>query len=724
MAYKIVMKGKDRMLSKHIVTFWVLMSVLVLSSCDDSSSPQSVGDQSSDSFTNDMRLERLDHGAGADIDYSIDQAVGGTMTDMNMPDEGLDQNFFPDAELSLDAMVDPPSCESAPDIDTPIPSLEQKKFALSLFHFNLQYVIGGLYYDDDQGERRDILDNAAIGMGWNNDRLEDWIITETFNPILELYQAHPDWSVTIELQGYMLEVLAERHLAILNRLREMAQTGQVEVVSFHYAAQLFLAFPKEDLVRSIRKTKEIFASYCIPLSGVVFNQEGQAGPGRQRVLLEEGYIIGVFPKNLFRYAQGEVERWPYYQQEGGDLIVGPAGYDPQSGIQVAWTFFDDGELRAVREAVNPYSAPLGGRDQARLDEYEAQIQDLVEQGYLVSTITSYVAHLKAQEVEQPEAPPLVDGTWQPPSTDSIHRWLGGRSQFFVGAEEDTKIRSGNMVVREAAAAVQVLYEEAVSQGLGSDRDWVSRLDRMWRNVWHSQVSDFTGVNPWRGEIVYGLRMNRWLRQETLYLRTQLLDALGWDFVKVDLKERTAVPSDGIPIYEAPDIAEEGYISADIIAMGRQINQTWYRLADQHYLLDLHISEQVEFVNEMGEDIDGAEIQVSFPRTEEVLEYSPGLIEDEVYRHELSEFNLLLDHIYLPLPNGLIGIGDGWYIIKDTKLNHVAGRVTSAPTIDFIDRAIQTTTPARWQFHLVYADADEALEIANRLNIYPIVYYTR
>ena len=696
----------------------------LLYACDDEREPSTeltdmrLAGQPVDAISGEMAGDNT----GQEIIDMGAEEEGGDAIDMESLDPNADQNFFLDMELELDARVPPPTCEMTTVDDREI-KLNQKKFALSMFHFNLEYVIGGLYFDDDLGERHYILNNESFASGWDNDRLEDWIIVETFNPILELYEAHPEWQVTIELQAYMLEVIASRHPEILDRFRRMAQAGQVEVVSFHYAAQLFLAFPKEDLVRSIRKTKEIFESYCVPLSGVVFNQEGQAGPGRQRVLVEEGYNIGIFPRNLFRYAQGEIDRWPYYLQEGGDLVIGPSAYDPASGIDVAWTFFDDGELRAVREIVNPYSAPLGGRDQGRLDEYEDRIQSLVNEGYQVSSITSYVQHLKAQELAQPQAPPLVDGTWQPPSTDSIHRWLGGRSQVFAGSEEDIRVRSGNIVARTAAAATQVLYEQIVENGLEEGTDWAARMDRLWRKVWHSQVSDFSGVNPWRGEVVYGLRLNRWLMNETRYLRSRFMEALGWSLVEVDLKNRTASRLDDAPIYEAYDLIEEPPLSVEISTPGRTSVVDWYQIEDRHYLLDLHISEQLETSDELGNDIDGGEISVHFPRTQDILEYSPGLIEDELFRHQLSEFDMLMDHFYLPLPNGIIGLGDGWYVIKETRYNHVAGRISPEPMIDFIDRSIPKDHPARWQFHLVQMSPEDALERANRINIYPSLIYS-
>ena len=81
---------------------------------------------------------------------------------------------------------------------------------MSLFHYNIEYVIGGLETVDESGETL-VVGGFEDAAGWDNDRVEDWIVTETLLPILEMYERHPSWGVTIELQAYMIEVMAERH---------------------------------------------------------------------------------------------------------------------------------------------------------------------------------------------------------------------------------------------------------------------------------------------------------------------------------------------------------------------------------------------------------------------------------------------------------------------------------------------------------------------------------
>ncbi|RMG17139.1 MAG: hypothetical protein D6729_09575, partial [Deltaproteobacteria bacterium] len=301
----------------------------------------------------------------------------------------------------------------------------RRRFAMTVFHFNIEYVMGGL---DGDGERYEPLCGETCA-GWDNQAVEDWIVRESFAPVVDFYLEHPQWGANIELQAYMIEVIAERFPDLLPKLRTLVARGQIELSSFHYADQLFLAFPARDLQRSQALTRAVFERTCLPLSPVVFDQEGQAGAGWLRWLGTHGYRIGIFPKNLYRYQHGaDATWWPLYADGDARMIIGPGGVDPESGVEFAWPFFDDGELLAVSGGLAPYLAPLVETDPARLDAFAEELSSLEAQGYLVTTVSDVVAHLEAAGIEARPVPPLLDGTWQAPSTDSIHRWLGGRGQ--------------------------------------------------------------------------------------------------------------------------------------------------------------------------------------------------------------------------------------------------------------------------------------------------------
>lgn len=656
----------------------------------------------------------------------------GAVVDVAAPTDAT-ADAAPDVAAADTAVVCP-----APPAPAPVDP-KRHRFGLALFHFNVEYVIGGLEWQDPLGKVLLFLDIAA-NAGWTNDAVEDYIVRETFRPLLDMYDKHPTWGVDMELQAYMVEVMAARHPDTLVLLRKLAQRGQVELISFHYAAQLFLAFPREDLHRSIQRTREVFAKHCLPLSDVVFNQEGQAGEGWQKMLVDEGYKIGVFPKNLHGYVHDGATPWPLYAAEGGDLIIGPGAIDPAAGIELSWHFFDDGELRAVQNKpvqLNPYFAPNAPHLPERVAEFEADLLAAEKSGIHMTHISDYVRHLKARGVVAKKAPPLLDGTWQAPSTDSIHRWLGGRGVTFWQVEQDNAVRAGNAVARMHVAATQVLVEHAVKAGKATAAHQQA-LRELWRDLWHAEVSDCSGVNPWLGEVQFGLARNAKILKGTEGLRNSLLASQGGDGTAVggadvDLETRTVqlrsaplakgTPADALPPAEPLAAGVEPPLFAPVETDSRTVTKTWAKVplppgekGPERWRLT------VQFGAACDDCTEARAAAVLFARTQDAIEYSPGLLETEVRSYPFSAFKFKQNKVFLPLPNGLIGLGDGWYAIKHVRVVHVALRVVPEDKVmAFVDTTIPLT-PTTWQFEVVHGTAAEALAIANRINIHPLVRY--
>ena len=121
--------------------------------------------------------------------------------------------------------------------------------------------------------------------------------------------------------------------------------------------------------------------------------------------------------------------------------------------------------------------------------------------------------------------------------------------------------------------------------------------------------------------------------------------------------------------------------------------------------------------------DSRRIEVRFPRTTDQIAYSPGLIEDEVRTYDFSDFSFQSGEAYLPLANGLIGLGDDLWVIKHVRAQHIAARVApEEPEVAFIDATPQVLTEGVWIFDVVQGSAEEALAVANRLNIHPVVTF--
>lgn len=625
-----------------------------------------------------------------------------------------------DGEMDLEVEGDSeeaPGCVMPDERVEDTPDLEQKKFALSMFHYNAQYVAGGLETEID-GEMFGLCDSYCLG--WTDERLIDWIITFTFEPVLDLYAAHPSWSGTLEMQALMLAAIGERHPAILEKLQEATRAGRVEIVSFHYSDQLFLAFPERDLDYSIRMTKEIFDRYCVPLSAVVFNQEGQAGIGRHPMMKKHGYEIAVFPKNLYNYVRNGEARWPYYRENGIDVIIGPGEVDPTSGIEVAWTFFDDGELLAF--FADPYFAPFSkeeGREE-RMAEYEAELTALEEEGFKISSIKDYVNHLKAQDVEQPELPPVLDGTWQPTSTSSVLRWMGGRSQApYNNIERDNLIRTTNYRIGIELEAAQILLNEALEEGLETV-DIAERLDEGRRRLYLAEVTDATGITPWIGELNYALDYNEGAKTLAEEASAELLQLLDWPHAAIDFETGMAAMIEDIPMPEPPAPANAP-LEVSIFAPTREAALSWFSLGENKFELQVEIGAAAD---PTGKDQENCIVKLDFPRSEEKIIYSPALMEETVLSYDFDDFAFQTGEIYLPLANGLIGLGDDWWVIKDTRIVHIAARVPNSvgeEIIQFIDETVDPVAGAFWRFVVFQGSEADALALARRMNTHPLVY---
>ncbi len=605
-----------------------------------------------------------------------------------------------------------------PYVEATPPDVTRKKFALSLFHFNIEYVIGGLEYIDTQCISHTFTDNPA-NIGWGNDKVEDFIITESFLPLLQLYDKHPTWGANIELQAYMIDVMGARHPDVLALLRKLAQRGQIELISFHYNAQFFLGFPRDDLHRSLAQVKATFQKHCLPLSGVVFNQEGQAGEGRQKMLVDEGYSVGVFPKNLFFYVHHDSGNpWPYFTSEGGDLIMGATGVDPASGIDLAWNFFDDGELCVAPvvqgQSLNPYFATTSAHDPASVAKFEAELAQTEQNGYYLTRISDYVRHLKAEKIEQKPAPVLLDGTWQPGSTDSDHRWLGGRGLWGT-IENDFEVRNGNYEARTQVAAVQQLADNAAKMGKGvATQD--ARLAKLWKDLWRAEVSDCSGVNPWLAEVQWALDHNPIIAADAKQLAKELRQSLGWTHARVDLGAGTAVDQPPVaenwPTVDAPADVSTVTVGVD----GRTYTMKWLQISPTRWRLLVSFT-----ASSPDNDPFGRELKVNFPRFADQIEYSPALLDDVVRTYPFSAFVFQADHVWLPVPNGLIGLGKGWYVVKHARLENLAVRIdVTAPTVGFSDETVRLDLAPIWQFEVLQGTAADALAVAKSLNIAPIV----
>jgi hypothetical protein len=148
------------------------------------------------------------------------------------------------------------------------------KLALGLHHFNIAYVAG-------------------------NEASYHRQVREAVLPFLQMLERHPSWQTTIEMSGFSLEFLAQHYPNILDYIKSLIENGQIELISCTYAPQLWIAYPFEDLIKSIEINLELLHQLELPSSRIFFTQENFFGPQVRQ--LDSYYDAAVVKDDYYYY---------------------------------------------------------------------------------------------------------------------------------------------------------------------------------------------------------------------------------------------------------------------------------------------------------------------------------------------------------------------------------------------------------------------------------------
>lgn len=559
-------------------------------------------------------------------------------------------------------------------------------YVLTLLHFNLQYCAGGL-------------DGLYTTWPTDAESVEDQIIDESFSPVLDVLDAHPGWTFDIELQAYMIEVLAARRPEVLDHLRTLADSGQVELVSFHYSDQLWTAYPWRDQEVSLALTREVFEEHDLPLSDVVWTQEGQFGQGMLERMPEAGYAIAVMPHNLAEFTWGSSPTSPVYSYAGaaGDVTVIPGGSGfSNDDFSVGWHFLDDGELYATGD-MDPYLGPAFIYDAEATAERVGELEAAEAGGARIVGVHDYVAAVSAMPSgAAAPLPPIIDGTWQPDDTTNMYRWMGG-SGLWGDDEHDDTVLISNIRARHIVDAAEVA---------GGDPELIKSA---WKALLLSEVSDATGWNPYPTEPQYAL--DHAAEAEGLALES-MGDACG--DVVVDLRTRMVVTD---TVYVESTIAASAPI--EVTAAGRTVDTTWLEV-----LSTVTPAGVRQFSLELSFAASDDAALVAFPWDGEQITTVPALMDEPV----AIDASTVLDPVGIALPSGLLRLSNRVWIVQETSSTHLAAVLSrSAGTATFEDET-DAGVELAWRYRVFVGDEtvdDDDVKLssmteANRLNVTPVV----
>jgi hypothetical protein len=232
----------------------------------------------------------------------------------------------------------------------------------------------------------------------------------------------------------------------------------------------------------------------------------------------------------------------------------------------------------------------------------------------------------------------------------------------------------------------------------------------------AEVTDATGINPFINEIDYGLShaAAAWDCADAVIM--QVAPGIGGPFLQVDTKSGFVAEVDDLPsqslVPADPFLSETG--GFEVNAQGRTVEVSWADLLGQ---------ENVHRVAIGVSEPEAAQrtLEAVFPLDLDGFYLTPGLVEDQAFFYPLSEFDFQEGKISLPVANGLIGLGTDLWLIKQTSTVHIAATFLMDGKVRFIDDTLDPEDGASWMFWIVEGSKQEALDLADRLNLHPAAY---
>ena len=543
----------------------------------------------------------------------------------------------------------------------------QEKYAIGMFHFNLQYVAGDY-------------------------KIENRIIRESLYPALLFFEKNKKYKADFEIQGYGIEVLAEEHPNVFKLFKKLVDRGQIELVIAHYSDQLFIGYPALDLQKSIEISDKILDKYGLKRSRVFFGQEIQWTPAYPSVLKGKYDLVVTSsdPHGWYRDKIDPLVNITY----GDDQILGLIDSKKElNGLSWTYSFLDDGEVfNSLDYRSNFYRVPE--QEKKNIERF----RKLEKEGYkfvTMSELAEKIKNLKGYEI--PDYPFVPEGTWNM-SVCGPYMWMGRQRS---GVETDGITRALSYDLRGKLLMYERLVEYAEKQGNNvSQLD--SLIERSWRHLLLSEVSDASGWTPWLVEVQYTANEVANAKKELKEVEKRLLKILpfGDKTWKVDTKSGSveAVSSEKAQEAKESFFLIPVYVRAAVTTTSvKQINENLYRI-------DINCQRPA----------DGA-VEIIFDTPPQGLCYSAGAGE-----HISAEVpNNLKNDPAMALSNGFIYLNNGYSLVKDCTVEHLAATwKVSEQKLVFRQELAETNPEMNMRFYLVKGDKTEGLNFANALNTWP------
>ena len=543
------------------------------------------------------------------------------------------------------------------------------KYAIGMFHYNFQYVAGDY-------------------------RIEARIIRESLYPALQFFDKHPQYRVDFEFQGYAIETMGEEYPEVLKLLKKLIDRGQIELVIAHYSDQLFIAYPALDLQRSIQISDEILEKYDMKRSRIFFGQEIQFSPGLAYALKGTHDVV-VTSSDPHSYYRGET--MPLVNVKyADDSILGliGAGKKNLKNFDWDWSFLDDGEVFNTLDYNSDfYFVPE--QEKKSIDHFKK----LESEGYEFVTMSELVEKFKNDKDYKIEDYPFIpEGTWNM-SVCGPFMWMGRQRS---GVETDGITRALSYELRGEVLVAEKMIEYAKSQGMDVTKllEW---LKQAWIHLLLSEVSDSSGWTPWLVEVQYTANEVANARMQLKKIFDALKDIIpqGDENLIVDTRSNDVKKSKR----EGDRAKSDSYLPIAVHIRAESYDSRVRKLDDNLYQFDISCKRPE----------DGA-VEIAFDTADDDLYYSAGCGEESIVKVPTD----LKHDPAMSLSNGFLYLGNGYTIIKDCSVEHIAVTWRQKEKRAVFREELNENNPGmKMRFYIFKGSKEEGHKLANRLNIWPV-----
>lgn len=596
------------------------------------------------------------------------------------------------------------------------------------FHFNIDYRLGV-------------------------DEIENNIIEEPYYKLLLMFDKHPSWDFTIELQAAMIariyETPAFADIAILTD--KLIDRGQMELLCVLEYSELFYAYPSDVFELNLKYANETLTQHGLinQRSNCILFQEGQFAYGLatllnspwasnvDTVLISHQQIVDY---QDYDYLGGN---FPVYELEnpetGKTIKLLQYDYLPrwEAGYMHSWTFLYDGEIVAEKDdAVTEFDV-----DDNKMSAFEQQLLMLELEGSQFMTCSDWVTHCVEVGAVKKLNYYIPECNWNSIDYNSSKKWMAQNS----GSTDDGEVLANNYRCRQIIMATREIYEQYKAQ-LVDNKTIIENKLEMAEKLWlQATCSDSTGLTPRDYERITA-EGNVLIAQnncsQVLQIIRDEIPELDVSKLQVDLKTKNifnntsdfisliTVIDDTLTIADLPINVEtifsqgENQLTPDINVSLVDYNSSDSQVSSETfglYKLDITFEGSHNWENN---SIDYIEVlfEKKSGNVREIV-YCPTLLEN--YTKRMWRYDYMYDpvHIFLPLSNGLIFIpnsytGDqGIAIVKNVTQRH-----TSWLWNYYDIRVVETEglhMDAHHQFYILNGTTiEQAVNFANRINVQP------